>query len=175
VSVREEKPERTPAGFPERRRIRYVTWDQEIRIVWLLVGFITVLAIGCAIGLWWSWQNSRANREQSANAVERSCLARGELRLTIADAIDGIRLSAIGSSADADPREFTARQRRFIAATQPPVDKLIRDAAGDPSYRTDPPGPVPPSVSVEVRQLVRERCAAQAESFRRTRVPPRPE
>jgi hypothetical protein len=165
----------TDSGYIERRKIRYVCWSELSHIIKIGLAILLILTLGMAGGLYWTWTVSRSNIENGATAVQRSCLSRGDLRLTTAGAIDQLRLLAIGASADADLDDLSPGQRRFIAATQHPVDDLIGQASGDPSYRTKPPGPIPPSVSERVRRLVSTECQRQADEYRETHIPPAPE
>jgi hypothetical protein len=167
--IRGRKPERTPAGYIERRRIQYVTWDQLWTILKLAGAFALVLMVGASLGILWAWQNAQDIRGTGSVAVKRSCLERADIRITTAEAMDSLRLLAIRATPRTDPKDFDEGQRRFVRATQAPIDELLSKAVGH-RVSTEPPGPIPPSVTQEIRAEVTKKCDESAEQF--GRVPP---
>ena len=156
------RTEVTPAGYPERRRVQYVTWDQMRRQLILIgIGYL-LLMVASSVGIYWAWKNSQSLKRNGSDAILRSCESRADLRLTTAQAIDQLRLVALTKPTS---KEQEQAQHEFIVRTQQPVDKLISQAAGRPVH-TNPPGPIPPSVTAKVRREAAARCEKQAADFR---------
>lgn len=152
----------TEAGLPERRRLRYVTWDEHIHLViGLLIAFFVLMALS-SVGIYWAWNNGRKLERNGADAVLRSCISRADLRVTVAVAIDQLRVLALREPNTAEEREAV---RDFLARTQAPIDRLLSQAAGEP-ITNDPPGPLNDRVRNRVRELAAARCSEQADDFR---------
>lgn len=154
--------EETNSGRPERRRDRYVTWDEHIDLVkGALIAFFVVVAMS-SVGIYWAWSNGQKLEDNGAAAVYRSCISRADLRVTVAVAIDQLRILALREPKTPAEEKAVAE---FIERTQAPVDRLLSQAAGEP-IRTEPPGALRTGVRQRVLELAAVRCEEQRDDFR---------
>lgn len=146
----------TPAGREERRRAQYVTAEQFAHWRARAVFAFAVLTLVATLAAWLAYDAGRdSDTGLRSNAQEfslASCIGGGELRIVIARGFDELRTLAIPKGAPVE------RVRPFIERTQPAIDRLLTQAAGQRYRAPLPPGTVSPDVLNEVRMLARKRC-----------------
>lgn len=146
----------TPAGHEERRRNQYVTVEQfaqwRRRAVLAFVALTLISTLAAYLGYTAGRDSDHGLRKNSRAFSLSSCVGGGELRIVIARGFDELRTLAIPKGAPA------SRVRPFIERTQPAIDRLLSQAAGQRFRAPLPPGTVSPDVIDEVRMLARQRC-----------------
>lgn len=140
----------------EQRRDRRRREDRDGFITWaqfrswrtratIAFAFLTIVAAG----------SGYLTYSDSQDRVRQQCLSGGEFRITVAEALDGLRQLAVHGA----PPKLVGR---FLVQTQPPIDKLLTAAAGRQfrvPAKARPQGGVSASVETKVRLLLDARCS----------------
>lgn len=92
---------------------------------------------------------------QARTEVARSCADRAELRIAVAVGFDELRRTAIAD-------QGAAAQTAFLLRTQPPVDRLLSEAAGATIRAEVTPRGIRGADLKEVRDLAETRCNRRA-------------
>lgn len=141
----------------ERRRVEYLTcddwrsWKRRALLAFVLLAVVSSLS--GYLGYTAARESDRNLAQSGADAVFRSCVSRADIRITVADALDKLRLAALR------PDTPTAEREAFLSRTQPPIEELLSRVAGHP-FHTE--GELAPDLLVTLRRAAVEKCAAQA-------------
>jgi len=116
----------------------------------VLIAFVSLTAIACG-SAYLSYQQGRDD------TVQR-CISGGPFRLTVAQGFDDLRRLAVKGAPD-------AAQVRFFRQTQPAIDRVLSDTAGErfavkipKDARAAEAGRITARIKADVLRLSEERC-----------------